>query len=375
MKILFNCLNLKKGGAERVISTLANNFINDNDVTILTIMNMEDSYELNPKVKRIKIDKQNSYSSNKIKKIFKKMSINRLTKLKREIINENPDIIISFLPEPSFRLMFVRKFSKKLKQIPVIISIRNDPNVEYKNSIVRNIMKKLYKNVDGMVFQTKLALNYFNDILPRKVKKIIIPNPIGDEFINRKYKYNKASKTFVTVGRLEPQKNHIMLINSFINFCKDNNDYELKIYGDGNLRSQLQEYIKEHGFENKILLMGTSNNIGDELEKARCFVLSSNYEGMPNALIEALCLGIPSISTNVSGVSDLIEDNVNGLIVNTNDSVDMAQKMNKIISEEHFIEGAKEYSMKLKNGLDLKNVAAEWLNFLKGILNENNKRK
>ena len=157
MKILFNCLNMNKGGAERVISILANSMVKENDVTILTLRNKEYHYFLNNDIKKENVTvAYGNYLSN----IISKISIMNLIKYKKKIVEINPDIIVSFLPEPSLKLMFIKRFSKKIKNIPVIISIRNDPRVEYKNKFIKLLMKKLY--------QIQLMISFFVKLILRK---------------------------------------------------------------------------------------------------------------------------------------------------------------------------------------------------------------
>ena len=298
MKILFNCLSMEKGGAERVISILANKFIEKNDVTIVTLIKSKPKYNLNEKVKLLQIDKEKYFELAKLKKIMIKLFPNRLVKLAKVLVSEKPDVIISFLPEPSMRLMLIKKFNKTIKKIPTIISIRNDPEIEYKNRIIYFIMKKLYKNVDGMVLQTEEAKNYFSKIINKEEKLEVIPNPINEKFIVNDPYTGEREKTIVTVGRLEKRKNQQLLIDSFREVEKTHKDYRLLIYGEGSLKRNLEEYVNSIGLSNKIFFKGRKDNIEKEIFKAGIFVLSSNYEGMPNALMEAMALGLPCISTD-----------------------------------------------------------------------------
>lgn len=368
MKILFNCLNLKKGGAERVISILANEFINNNEVTILTLMNMKDSYELSPNIKRIRVDKNDSYSLNPLKKVLKKLSIARLVKFKKEIINEHPDVIISFLPEPSLRLMFVRKFSKKLQKIPVIISIRNDPNIEYKSLIIKHLMKYLYKSVDGMVFQTTDAKAYFDDIINFKNTEIIA-NPINDEFLNglnqKVIKYNRI----VTVGRLEPQKNHKLLIDVFARVIKKYPDYTLEIYGEGSLRDELSKLINNLGVQNNVKLCGQVDDVKEKLLSSKIFVLSSDYEGMPNALMEAMALGLPCISTNCpcGGPKELIDNGKSGLLIPVNDKDALYKSIIDLINDEKLLENISKNAINIRKNNNAKVIVNKWKTFIKKV--------
>ena len=368
MKILFNCLNLKKGGAERVISILANEFINNNEVTILTLMNMKDSYELSPNIKRIRVDKNDSYSLNPLKKVLKKLSIARLVKFKKEIINEHPDVIISFLPEPSLRLMFVRKFSKKLQKMPVIISIRNDPNIEYKSLIIKHLMKYLYKSVDGMVFQTTDAKAYFDDIINFKNTEIIA-NPINDEFLNglnqKVIKYNRI----VTVGRLEPQKNHKLLIDVFARVIKKYPDYTLEIYGEGSLRDELSKLINNLGVQNNVKLCGQVDDVKEKLLSSKIFVLSSDYEGMPNALMEAMALGLPCISTNCpcGGPKELIDNGKSGLLIPVNDKDALYKSIIDLINDEKLLENISKNAINIRKNNNAKVIVNKWKTFIKKV--------
>ena len=196
MKIMFNCLTMEKGGAERVISLLANEFSKENDVSILTLKKSKDAYKLNPSIRRLRIDKTDYKKDDRIRSILRKLSIARLARQRKILIAENPDIIISFLPEPSLRLMMIKKYSRKMKEKPTIISIRNDPTKEFKNPLLRKIMKCLYKNVDGMVFQTEDAKRFFDNIIETN-NKVIIQNPI-DNSILKKPKPDNQRKNVIT---------------------------------------------------------------------------------------------------------------------------------------------------------------------------------
>lgn len=339
MKILINCLNTRKGGAERVISILSNKFVEENEVILLTTMNTKEEYEFNKKIKRYHLDKKNYLYANKIIKKIVKLSPKRLIKMYKIVVNERPDIIISFLPEPSFRIMLLKKISKKVKKIPVIISIRNDPTIEYKNKILKSIMKFLYKDVNGMVFQTQKAKNYFDNII-KTSNKIIIPNPIDEKFFIKSKEDVEKENIIISVGRLEKQKNHKILIDAFYNANKINDSFILNIYGSGSLESKLKKQIKELKLEDKVFLKGDVKSIEEELNKAKIFVLTSNYEGMPNSLMEAMTIGLPCISTNCpcGGPRELIKNNYNGILIDVGDTKALEEKMKEVLLNKEFAE-------------------------------------
>ena len=127
--------------------------------------------------------------------------------------------------------------------------------------------------------------------------------------------------TVISAGRLECQKNFPMLVRAFSDFAKDKNDVVLHIYGEGNDKDMLQDLIDKLGCGEKIKLMGRSNDLVSVYKEANLFILSSNYEGMPNALLEAMAIGLPCISTDCpTGPSEMIVSGENGLLVPVNDA-------------------------------------------------------
>lgn len=324
MKILFCIGNLSKGGAERVASNLCNYLIEENKVTIVTTIGKKSEYILNKKIE-IKCLEDENINNNFILK-----NIKRIKTLQKIIKEENPDIIISFLPEPSYRILFLKIFNNKLK---VIVSVRNDPKIEYKSAISKLTMKILYPLANGFVFQTQEAQEYFNKKIQRK--SVIIPNPIKEEFICRPYT-GKREKIIVTVGRLEKQKNHKMLIEAFSKLPEELNEYKLIIYGEGSLRPELEKQIKELNLLDRVFLPGQVDDIKNKIYKASLFVLSSNYEGMPNALMEAMALGIPCISTDCpcGGPRFLIKNGYNGYLVHINDIQDLHKTIQNVLHKE-----------------------------------------
>lgn len=336
MKIMFVVNSMNKGGAERVIANLSSYFSKENDVNIVTIYNSVISYELAPNVNVLPLDdfKTDLYSElkpkeNKIKKIWK--YIKRIRKLNYYKTKKKPDIIISFSPVPSFLTLF-SNFSKKIK---TIVSVRNDPQKEFKSKFFQILMNYLYPKADGIVFQTEDARSYFKESIIKK--SIIIPNPINLDFVVQPFQ-GKRKKEIVNVARLEEQKNQKLLISAFNSVLKKHPAYKLTIYGEGKLRKELENLIKKLDLNQNVFLAGVSNQIKEDIYKARMFVLSSNYEGMPNALMEAMALGLPVISTDCpcGGPKFLIQNNENGILVPTGNVDALTNAMLKIIENEEF---------------------------------------
>ncbi len=358
LKILFCIGSLEKGGAERVISNLANSFVENNEIYIVTTINKV-QYEINKNVKLYSIE-DNSTDS-KVSKIKK---TKKLYKIIKEI---NPNVIVSFLREPTFRILILRK----IINIPIIVSVRNDPKVEYKDIKNKLLMRLLYPLADGFVFQTEEAKAFFS----KKIQKrsTIIPNPIKREFIERQLYEGKREKTIVTVGRLEEQKNQELLIDAFYDINKEIDDYKLIIYGEGSLRNKLEEKIKIYKMLDKIYLPGIVDNVPEKIEKAKLFVLSSNFEGMPNALMEAMALGLPCISTDCpcGGPKYLINNNVNGYLVNVNDKDDLARTIKTVLmKKENELDGISKNAKERTNELTEEKINAIWYIYISKIANK-----
>lgn len=354
---------MSSGGAERVMSILVNNYsiIKENEVVLLTLLNTNDDYVINKSVKRYILDKKKYSNKCKLEKYYSKLSLKGLLKMYKILKDEKPDVIVSFLPEPSFKIMFLKKVFSKISKIPAIVSIRNDPQIEYKNKLTRFIMKKLYNNIDGMVFQTLDAKGYITNLI--NIKNVaVIPNPINEKFFVKAKDDSERKNEIITLGRLENQKNHKLLIKSFYNASKINNKYTLNIYGEGSLHNTLQRMIVELKLEDKVFLRGKTNKAEEVLNDAKIFVLSSDYEGMPNALMEAMACGLPCISTNCpcGGPKEIIINDVNGLLINTNCEEELSNSLIELMERKEkriqFGNKAKE----IRNIYSEKEICSRW---------------
>ena len=367
MKILFCTNSLRKGGAERVVTNLANYFVKNNDVAIILTFSYPIEYTLDSRIQITKLDKTENEGQNKIKKIITKVPRNfRRTKLMRKKIEEfNPDIIITFLPVASFLALQCKKYNQK----KVIVSVRNDPKVEYKSFSCNFSMRKLYPKADGFVFQTKEAQDFFENII--NCDKEIIPNPINPLFISEPYN-GERSKEIVSVGRLTEQKNFDSLIEAFSKISNEFKDYKLIIYGEGEQRKHLEDKIVRLHMKEKILLPGVVDDVKEKIYKSAVFVLPSLYEGMPNALMEAMALGLPVISTDCScgGPRELIDNEVNGLLVKVNDVDDLTNAIKKILKDKDLGNRLGNEANKIKDTLNPEIINGKWEKFIKDIANQ-----
>jgi glycosyltransferase involved in cell wall biosynthesis len=318
---------LSGGGAERVVCNLSNFLsLRGASVKIITMSDDKPYEELSDKISRDCLINQDE------RRNFLQDSILRYQRLKK-IIRENPtDVYLVLLPITIFFLLSMRK---KVKA-PVIVSERNNPK-SY-SFFIKFLLKYYCRKANAFVFQTEGQKKWYSNMINLHNKKIeIIPNAVNNKKNKIKSKEDDCY-TIISAGRLSPQKNFKILINAFAQVHKKCQSYKLTIWGDGVLRDKLERQIKTLHLEGYVSLPGFSKNINEEMGKASMFVLSSNYEGIPNALIEAMQNGLPCISTDCDGGGArlLINNGVNGILVEKGNVSALADAMIKIGENEEF---------------------------------------
>lgn len=324
-KLLFYINAIHHGGAERVMVNLANEFSRRGYAVILvTSFYDKKEYALDQMVRRESLEGVELVQGS-LKKNF-----SRIVKLRKICKRERPDVVVSFMAEANFRAIL----ATRLLGIKTVVSVRNDPQREYPNFAYKTVAKILFPLASGYVFQTEDAKNHF----PRSIqdKSRIILNHVDKKFYKTNYEGDR--KDIVTVGRLEKQKNHKLLMDAFAKIAGDFPEDNLSIYGDGSLRQSLSDYAASLGLENRIAFKGLAMDIQEEIKGAKLFVLSSDYEGLPNAVMEAMTLGIPVVSTDCpcGGPRLLIDSGENGVLVPVRDADKLAKAMKSVLEDGCF---------------------------------------
>lgn len=355
MNIFFYINILAGGGAERVVANLANSFSkHGNQVSVVTSYKVENEYITDDDVKRFVLEDSKDESG------FVKRNLHRIHKLRNLLIENKPDLLVSFMAEPNFRsIVATRRLKTK-----VIVSVRNDPNQEYPSKAARFLANFLYKMADGIVFQTNDARDFFNKRV--RNRSTIIPNQVNSVFYSTPREDDQ--RDIITVGRLTKQKNQKMLIEAFSEI-KDLTDENLIIYGEGPERSELERIIKQKDLCNRVFLPGNVSHIEKRLASAKLFVLSSDYEGMPNALLEAMATGVPCISTDCpcGGPRMIIENGVDGALVPTGDADALAYAMAEILSDSEAANSLGENARKSAERFRPENVSVKWNEYVKTV--------
>lgn len=356
MKLFITCGNLRAGGAERVISILANKFVAKGVcIELYTWYKTDIFYTFDERVKIIQIPVESQSTS----------FFNQMRWFRNSIIETKPDVVLSFLAP--FNILTV--FSLVGVKIPVLVAERNDPyfvspRYNWFWKVVRNIA---YKMADGVLVQTKVNKSHFPWYIRKKAEIIYNPVTFSSENIGRAFRSEKR-KEIVSVTRLEKQKNVPMLIDAFAHFKESHPDYILTIYGEGEERIVLKKKISDMRLNDSVFLPGRKQNVHELIVGAEVFAMASNFEGMSNSLIEAMCLGLPCISTKVSGATDLIEDGKNGLLVDLEDTDGMFKAICEIVDNKEKASEMAQKASAIYNDLNVEKIARKWLKYIESFV-------
>lgn len=355
MRILFIIGDLIGGGSERAVSLISSELARrGHSVSIACFPNNDNSYPIDDSIKIIKLKKYGD--------IFRDLFF-RSYVIRKVIKKEKPEVTISFTTQKNVCTLLGSLFTKNI----IIVSERNDPNRDPKKRVLRTLRKLLYRLSDGYVFQTEEARNCFSPEI--QAKGTVIPNSLNDA-MPPPY-VGDRSKRIVTVGRLFPEKNLQLGILAFEEISKVFKDYHYEIYGEGPCRDELEKLISEHRLTDKVFLMGFSENVFDKIKDAQAFIFPSDYEGISNALMEALALGIPSISTDhpIGGARVLIRNGYNGFLVPVGDVDAMKEKMKWLLEHKDEAEEMGKNAVAYMNeNFNISSITDKWEAYIKRIV-------
>lgn len=348
MKIMMVITGMQSGGAERVMAILCNELSKRNQINLVVLKSKKSDYVLSEKV--------NVFAGN----IINKNVIKAIEVVKEQIDLIKPDIVLSFMNKSN--IITLMAMEKTRHKAPVVVAERANPyNATLPIKIIRKI---LYHKANGCVFQTKQAQEYYKSIL--KCNSVVIKNPLNPDFKVKTFEGSREKK-IVCVGRLSKEKNQQLLINAFSKICKKYPEYIVEIYGEGPLRNKLQKHIEKLDLSEKVFLKGRKDNIQEYINNAEIFVLPSNSEGMPNALLEAMTLGIACIATDcpIGGPAVIIENEKNGILLPMNDIDKMADTIEKLIINKKLAETLRENAKQIAIDYEATKVCKEWEEYLK----------
>ncbi|MBE5921844.1 MAG: glycosyltransferase family 4 protein [Lachnospiraceae bacterium] len=283
----------------------------------------------------------------------------------RTLMKNNPNIIVITFLQPSIPMVVLAARGLPNK---IIISERGDPERLMKKRYGKKFIEKYYDRVNAAVFQTPEALATY----PACVSKngVVISNPVKHD-LPAVY-HGKRNKNITTFCRISRQKNLPMLIEAFALLHKEHPDYRLRIFGnalnedDRKVKEHIENQLKQLNLTDCVERLPFSATIHEEIIYDAMYVNSSDYEGISNAMLEAMAIGMPVVCTDcpIGGAHATIQNEVNGMLVPVGDAKAMYLAMKKIVEDESFAETLSHNAAKIRETLSLNNIAKKWMELL-----------
>ena len=369
MKILFMTTCLDYSGAPKMMAWVANRMAKKgHEVHLVTFFKADQAKILCEDVVAHSLDVERSQS-----KLVRNTTgmLKAVTKLHRTVRRVKPDIVVSFLDSVGYTYLPIGRFLTRAK---FVASERVDPySYKGKTSKLRFF---LMGYAHGSVFQTDGAREFFKDKKRIYDGSTVIPNPV---VLNEKVRgmqknipsYEERDKRIVTVGRLSlRQKRQDVLFDAFKIFHESHPDYKLVVYGDGEDTEKIQALADAKGLSDCVVLAGRTDKVEEEIFNAKAFVLTSDFEGIPNALIEAMSLGVPSVSTDCSpgGAALLINDGENGFLVPKGDAKAIAERLSAVVDDKSVSSRFSQNAPSVSNRFSEDIIEDKWEGYFLSIL-------
>jgi len=358
MKIIFLVSSFGSGGAERVASTLCNTWASRGDeVTLVQTYSgvCEPFYQLNREVQSLNLNRLVGEAASNSKQYLA-----RLKALRYLIRQKKPDVVISFLPNVNIASLIATSFTG----VPCIICERSDPSMPPLEKSWRIACQLLYRFADVVCVQTDSASGSIRKIYPGLKRTIVIPNPLPSELLQWKANVQQrlSRRSLISIGRLSTEKRVEKIIDVFAELAPKYPIWDLHIYGDGPLRAELLNHINKLALQDRVLLWGSTREPWKVMAHADAFVMASLYEGFPNAMLEAMGVGLACVATDCpSGPRELSRDGVDALLVGVNDQRGLRDALSRLMSNEELrLNLGQRARSSVEERYSIENVLAQW---------------
>lgn len=339
-KIVFVVPDMAGGGTEKVITLLANEYVKRGiEVGILTFAGDEYAYPLDERVER--------YCAAMPSKGSIRVRMKRIAHMRRYFKRNQGCKIFSFSTIGTGFIVLSTLFMGR----DMLVAERTDPQT-CDHKPYRNFF---YRFAGCLVCQTQDGIKCFPKNLQKKA--CVIGNPVSDELAEVYTGVRK--KEVVTAGRLQPVKNQHMLIDAFSLFADRFDEYTLHFFGKGPLEKELREHVEKLGMDEKVFFHGFSSRVDMDIRESSMFVLSSNYEGISNSMVEALALGLPVIATDcpVGGCRMYIKPGINGLLVPVGDANALTDAMCRLAKDTELADSMSKNAVKVREEYSIGKIA------------------
>lgn len=290
-------------------------------------------------------------------------------KILHKVIKEiSPDLIISFLNVVSIPILLSQIFS----HIPIIVSERSNPftNVKKKKfKILRNIS---YMRANIIIVQFKIFEDFVNELFLKK-NVLAIPNSIDLPTIYKDYKTQKSTDivSFVTICTLYSVKRVDLMIRMFEKVYHQHSNVVLNIYGEGKDEEKLKLLIKKLGLEKNVFLRGYTSKIYEVLSENDIYLMTSEREGFPNSLSEAMAVGLPLVAIKChEGLKEIIKDKINGFLISEGHEGDFVSACCTLIEDSNLRQKMGKKSMYIANGYSINKIMSLWLDVIQKLASQ-----
>ncbi|HLS41981.1 MAG TPA: glycosyltransferase family 4 protein [Paenalcaligenes sp.] len=330
MKILFFVGSMNAGGAERVAATLVNAWVQRGDEVVLVPTHLGSRSSFYPIDERV----TQRWLHTQLSRWPLPRMVRKCLAIRRLIRDERPDVVVSFLTNVN---VVVLMSSWGLKT-PIVVSERTNPAYSQSaGKVLRWLRRKTYGRAARVALQTEASVNDFAVLEPHLRKVAVLPNPLPDAVLQVERRVSvehEQPARVVALGRLVPAKGFSQLISAFAEVAMNRPNWHLHIYGDGPLRDELARKAELVGLKDRIHLEGRTEQPWEALSQAQIFVLSSAYEGFPNALLEAMALGLACISVDCpSGPAEMTRQGQDGKLIPLNDGPAMQAALAELMDD------------------------------------------
>lgn len=369
MKILFANMDLGPSGAPKMLAWVANQMAKrGHNVHIVTIFKGKQVQQLDAAITVHSLNMPHSGSRLIRNTVDLAKTQYRLLRLLARL---KPDVMVSFHCTGTYVHLGLNRLLGRYK---VIFSERADPYAH--RGAVSKVRFALMGLAAGNVFQTEGARSFFSGRIYEN--STVIPNPVVrkpavvQKLPEYLHTYTQRDNRIVSVGRLSlRQKRQDVLLDAFRIVLDKHPEMQLVLYGDGEDKQKIQAMIEEKGLESSVLLPGVTSQVEENICAARAFALTSDFEGIPNALIEAMSVGVPCVSTDCSpgGAALLIRDGENGFLVPRGDAAAVADRLLRLIEDSQLSDRFAAEGPKVAEAFSEDRIADLWEQYILKIFN------
>jgi glycosyltransferase involved in cell wall biosynthesis len=349
------------GGAERVAALLCRQWIaQGHDVTLMPTYSRRGTcvYTLDDRVSLEFLADRFGGAREHPPTVLRRLSV-----LRQAVRELRPDVIVSFLTNVNIAALVATIGLG----VPVVVSERNFPPRQKMSTFLRVLRRASYWRAAAVVAQTGGIADWLRRYCPG-AKTVVIPNPVvvpiqkSESPLVPEQHLARGRRMILAVGRLVPAKGFDRLIEAFARIAQNLPDCDLVILGEGPERRALERLCEAHGITSRVQLPGHVGNVGDWYEAASVFVLTSHYEGFPNALLEAMAYGLPAVSVAcATGPADIIRDGIDGVLVpGDSNAAGIAVAVRRIMHDEETREAMGRRAGEVAERFSMSSVGTSW---------------